>query len=197
MKLIKIGTLSMIILLLASCTPTQEIVDTGGNNTVTNQTNNNNELVVEWAPLYTNSEKPIIDVYDLNFQDALYDTKILMFSNLSTKDKVTLTTNGGGYIGDGEPTGTFFLLALITNRTDKKITNLRYDIKVILNKDGTVLGESGFDIPSDVYGDYIEPNKGYAAFLPFPDNNNGESGVNYTRYEITVYQEISYDTVEE
>ncbi|MBC1778670.1 hypothetical protein [Listeria booriae] len=197
MRTFKIGILIIFVLVLVGCTSNRIVENTGGNTTVENKEIDTGELKVEWAPLYTKNENPIIDIYDLNFQDALYDTKILMFSDLSTKDKVTLTTNGGGYIGDGEPTGAFYLLTLLTNRTDKKITNLHYDIKVILNKDGTVLGESGFDIPADVYGDYIEPNKGYGAFLPFPDNNYGESGVNYTRDEITVYQEVTYDTVEE
>ncbi|MBC1501514.1 hypothetical protein HB943_12950 [Listeria weihenstephanensis] len=182
-------------IIMAGCTATQERANTGGNSTVENQTANNKELVVEWAPLYTKSEKPMIDIYNINYQDLLYDTKVLMFSDLSTDGKVTLTTNGGGYLNIGDPMSSFNLLTLLTNRTDKKITNIHYEIRVILNSTGEILGESGFDIPENIYGKYIEPNTGYVAFIPFDDQPKKDAGTFYSRDEITVYQEITYDTV--
>ncbi|PNP92531.1 hypothetical protein BMT55_08150 [Listeria newyorkensis] len=161
-----------------------------------NQTINNKELVIEWAPLYTSGEDPIIDVTARENQYALDSIKILMFSDMSSEGKVTLTTDGGGYIGEGNPEGPFYLMSLITNRTNKKITNLHYEIKVIQNSNGEIIGESSFNITDDVYGKYIEPNQGYVALLPFDDKPMKKAGTQLTRDEITVYQEITYDTVE-
>ncbi|MBC2002599.1 hypothetical protein HCA78_02380 [Listeria booriae] len=199
MNLTKMGTCLITIFLLFGCTPSQEIADTGGNNTVTNQTSSNKELTVEWAPLYTSGSTPEININSDENQYALNSIKILMLSDVSSAGKVTLTTNGGGYISDGQnkQEGSFFLLTLLTNRTDKKITNIHYEIRVILNSSGEILGESAFDIPSEIYGEYIEPNKGYVALLPFDDKPMKAVGVSYKSDEITVYQEITYDTVEE
>ncbi|MBC1778671.1 hypothetical protein [Listeria booriae] len=196
-KKIVVYALIILCVIMTGCTPVQEIDKTGGNSTVENQTSDNKGLIVEWAPIYTSGEKPIIDVTSLENQHALNSIKILMFSDMSSDGKVTLTTNGGGYIGEGKPEGPFYLLTLLTNRTDKKITNIHYEVRVILNSDGSILGESSFDITDDVYGKVIEPNKGYVAFLPFSNNPYGKAGTSYKRDEITVYQEITYDTVEE
>ncbi|MBC1501510.1 hypothetical protein HB943_12930 [Listeria weihenstephanensis] len=182
----------IISIFLVGCTPEQSKNETG-----VNQTMSNEDLVVEWAPLYTKNGDTLVDVNSKEYQTMLYNTKNIMFSDIKSESTVTLTTNGGVYIGGENAEGPFYLLTLLTNRTDKKITNLQYKIKVVSNADGTILGESGFDIPSNVYGEYVEPNIGYAALLPFPDNTFRTSGKVYLKEEITVYQEITYDTVED
>lgn len=184
--------LGLSLVLMTGCNNTQEIVETGEN-----QTMNNKDLVVEWAPIYTNNGAQLIDVNDKNNQTLLYNTQNLMFSNQKTNGTVSLTTNGCLYIGDSpdDTEGSLYLVSLLTNRTEEKITNIHYEIQIVNNASGEVLGESSFDIPANVYGDSIEPNQGYMALLPFPDSLQKKVGTTYTKDEITVYSELSYDKV--
>lgn len=191
MKLLKIGSVILLALLLTSCTSNTVKVESGGNETMAN-----GEIDVKWAPIYTAGGKQIIDVNSQEYQDILVATKIIMLSNINSDGKVTLTTNGAGYIKDDESGSTFYLLTLLTNRTDKHITNIHYDIQVVLNSSDEILTEASFDISADVYGKSIDPNTGYMALLPFSKAPEKTAGTRYDKNEITVQTNVTYDTVE-
>lgn len=192
MKMFKLGSLLLLAMVLASCTSNTITENTGGNETMSNT-----DLVVEWAPLY-NSGKESVDIHSTESQNILNETKVLAFANQETNNSVSLTTNGCLYINsDPSQDGTLFLITLLTNRTDDSIKNIHYDIKIVLNSTGEVLGESAFNIPPNVYGEKIESNKGYLAFLPFPDAPEKATGTAYSKDEITVQTNITYDTVED
>ncbi|PNP92530.1 hypothetical protein BMT55_08145 [Listeria newyorkensis] len=191
MKKVFMGIGLILMVVLVGCTPEQKINETG-----VNQTMNNKDLIVEWAPIYTAGGKQIIDVNSQEYQDILVATKIIMLSNINSDGKVTLTTNGAGYIKDDESGSTFYLLTLLTNRTDKHITSIHYDIQVVLNASGEILTEASFDISDDVYGKSIDPNTGYMALLPFSRAPEKTAGTRYDKNEITVQTNVTYDTVE-
>ncbi|MBC2002600.1 hypothetical protein HCA78_02385 [Listeria booriae] len=191
MKKVLAGIGLILIVILVGCTPEQKINETG-----VNQTMNNNDLVVEWAPLYSDG-KEIIDIHSTESQNILNETKILALADQKNNSKVSLTSNGCLYNGDVGQDGTLFLITLLTNRTDNSIKNIHYDIKITLNSTGEVLGESAFDIPNNIYGDTVGTNMGYMAFLPFPDSPEKATGTVYLKDEITVQTNITYDTVKE
>lgn len=191
MNLTKIGTCLITILLLTGCTPAQE-----SDKTEVTSTKNNLDVVVEWAPLYTDG-KEIIDIHSTESQNILNETKILAIADQKNNSNVSLTSNGCLYNGDVGQDGTLFLITLLTNRTDNNIKNIHYDIKITLNSTGEVLGESAFDIPNNIYGDTVGTNIGYMAFLPFPDSPKKATGTVYLKDEITVQTNITYDNVEE
>ncbi|MBC1501515.1 hypothetical protein HB943_12955 [Listeria weihenstephanensis] len=196
MKVLKICCAILCFLILAGCTSDELVQNTGGNITTGNTTNKNKDFIVEWAPFYSSGEQ-IIDIHSTESQNILNKTKVLAFANQATDNNVSLTTNGCLYNGETGQDGTLFLITLLTNRTGNSIKNIHYDIKITLNSTGEVLGESAFDIPSNIYGDSVGSNKGYLAFLPFPYSPEKATGTVYLKDEITVQTNITYDTAGE